>query len=204
MLNGTYVAAGELVNGMQAYQKQDNADRWICRDAKGKWHNQSTTLKGQDGMHKDGFAYTTSPVKTPWAKETAWKVWTGKCWETQTAYMCTVQAPDSFAVSDFNLSARDGRFVRSGPCINGAPAYQKDTDNTKWICLNPHGIWMLQSTEGKGTNTGWCHTLEGRVPWDTGGHEWTELKDGSWVKMKPTISGVLMSKVRLLWVTHVE
>ena len=116
----------------------------------------------------------------------------------------TVQAPDSFAISAFNLSGSAGHFVRSGPCINGAPSYQMDSDNTKWICLNPNGNWMLQATEDKGTTRGFCCTLEGRVAWDTGGHEWNELKDGEWVKVQPSISGVLMSEVRLHWGTHIE
>lgn len=67
-INGEYVVAGEAVNGAPAFQKECDADRWLCRGTDGAWSGQRTQHKGTDPC----YAYTARAVQWPWMEGTQW------------------------------------------------------------------------------------------------------------------------------------
>ena len=68
-VNGEYVVAGAQVNGAPAYQKQGDADQWLCRDLKWSWWVQDAASKGQ----AQGHAHTCGPAVVPWEAD-EWRV----------------------------------------------------------------------------------------------------------------------------------
>jgi len=99
--------------------------------------------------------------------------------------------PRAFTVSGFSGAHLHGRFVQSGPLVNGMPAYVKDGSSDYWCCYDSkHDNWKIQPADAKGSGTGWAYTNEGSMPWDTSGEKWDEYVDGAWVKRVPNIINV--------------
>lgn len=99
--------------------------------------------------------------------------------------------PRAFTMSGFSGMHLHGRYVQSGPLVNGKPAFVKDGSTDYWCCYDAkHQNWKIQPSDAKGTGTGWAYTHEGAVPWDKAAMQWDEYVDGAWVKKSPTISKV--------------
>jgi len=64
--------------------------------------------------------------------------------------------------------------------IHGRPVYHQEADKDLWICLDSNGLWNVQPTRSKGTQSGFMISITHNAssPVDAGG--WRVWKNGSW------------------------
>ena len=109
--------------------------------------------------------------------------------------VCCSEVPRSFVLQGFEMYNLNGKYVQSGPLVNGLPAFlrsqawDENPSTDRWCCYDSgHNNWKVQKEDKKGSGNGFAHTLEGRTPW--GGGAWREaVPDSSerrWVKCQDT------------------
>jgi hypothetical protein len=76
----------------------------------------------------------------------------------------------------------NGVFVlTSGTVENGAPAYQKEGDDDKWLARNTYGQWWVSTTESRGTEEGYCYSVEAGLANPCEASSWNvALGDDAW------------------------
>ena len=73
-----------------------------------------------------------------------------------------------FTLAGFQLTDRNGTYVKSQEAVNGMPEFQRKDGRDYWICYYPPGkMWVMQSQIHKGTCDSMAVTIAGdNAPWD--------------------------------------
>ena len=159
----------EKVNGVVAFRLQDHRqDCWLCAEP-----TQAAYWVMQDAKDKgtiDCFA-ATLPGKhkgQPWDPNTEWNEYEYVTnWRSATVHI-RVGIPDEFTLAGFQLTDRNGTYVKSQEAVNGMPEFQRKDGRDYWICYYPPGkMWVMQSQIHKGTCDSMAVTIAGdNAPWD--------------------------------------
>ena len=203
LINGVFVlTSGTVANVAPVYQKEGNDHIWLALGTNEKWWVTSTEGRGTNRE----FCYSDEKGLANPCEASSWKVDNGNDWEIQegvvaeqagtvgeelrtlkqfrsTAGERALKQPARVKISSAtgpNSHLMKGVFVMiSGTVEKGAPVYQKEGTDHIWRARGTTVEWWVTDTEGKGTDSGWCHSVEAGLanPW--GASSWNVHKNGA-------------------------